>query len=221
MRLPAGALRSLGVLLLAAGVAVCVGAGAQLGQGEYALIAKQGSTQLSAAPAIAEQDALPTPARQRLVQWWETAGGQFVMGMLLLIGGAVLGRVAVGRDAAANSLTNGVDFSSGLARMLEDIDDIAERLRGGAHGEVQAQLEQLQTQLIAPMIDSRDVLQRQFGTTGYANVISPLSSAERLLNRAWSALVDGHAEESLASLELARDETTTAAAALHQLVGSE
>ncbi len=215
--LSARVLKSLGILLLSLGVAVCVGAGAQLGQGEYAQIVDHGTIQLSAAPEVVRPDALPTPARQRVLQWWQTAGNQFMLGMLLLVGGVVLGRIAVGREAEANGLADGMDFSTGLARLVAAIDGIAEALRSGARGEVLAQLEQLQIELIAPMIDSRSVLQQQFGTTGYASVISPLSSAERLLNRAWSALVDDHAEESLASLELARSEASAAATALQSL----
>jgi hypothetical protein len=39
---------------------------------------------------------------------------------------------------------------------------------------------------------------------GYAELVSPLSAAERNINRAWSTLVDGYPHEAQVALERAR-----------------
>ena len=71
--------------------------------------------------------------------------------------------------------------------------------------------------LVLPMIDARGVLQRHFGLGGAALVLGPLSGAERQLNRAWSALVDGHGPEGQRSLAAAAEQATLAREALEEL----
>lgn len=49
-----------------------------------------------------------------------------------------------------------------------------------------------------------EAIAARVGFAAYADVMAPLATAERLLNRAWSAAADGHAPECRASIEAAR-----------------
>lgn len=59
------------------------------------------------------------------------------------------------------------------------------------------------TELFADFADSRNALVQRYGLKGFADVMTQFSSAERFVNRAWSAAADGYSTETKASLELA------------------
>lgn len=46
------------------------------------------------------------------------------------------------------------------------------------------------------IIDGRESVRASLGLAGYAHVFGPLAAGERMLNRAWSAAVDGYLEEA-------------------------
>ena len=55
----------------------------------------------------------------------------------------------------------------------------------------------------ADFADSRNALIQRFGLPGFASVMTQFASAERFVNRAWSAAADGYVEEVKASLDRA------------------
>ena len=46
-------------------------------------------------------------------------------------------------------------------------------------------------------------LQIRFGLSGFAQVMGPLSAAERFINRSWTVLVDHHRIAAIESLDAA------------------
>jgi hypothetical protein len=50
---------------------------------------------------------------------------------------------------------------------------------------------------------AQEIIIARVGFAAYAEVMAPLATAERWLNRAWSAAADGHRPECLASLQTA------------------
>lgn len=203
------------MVLLIVGVIIAASAGIRLGKTEYQTTVADGRVAL--AETSGSIDAAPVPAATRLDDWIDAAGLQFLIGLVLLTVGAALGRVAISRDEAAETTADGRDFTS----LLEALDEAIAQIRAQQDDEsletTRTRVEAVLETLVLPMIDARGVLQRRFGLGGGALVLGPLSGAERQLNRAWSALVDGHGPEGERSLAAAAVEVELARQALEEL----
>jgi hypothetical protein len=68
--------------------------------------------------------------------------------------------------------------------------------------------------LVPPIVEQRDRLVARMGLGSYAALMDVFASAERAMNRAWSAAADQHLDESLESLELASERLAVAEAKL-------
>ena len=79
-------------------------------------------------------------------------------------------------------------------------------------------LEGVQKDALARLCASGPQTQARYGVEGMALLFSPLSSAERKLNRAWAAMVDRHWPEAVASVRGASLELDAARQALASLV---
>ncbi len=49
---------------------------------------------------------------------------------------------------------------------------------------------------VYPFVEGRELLRSEVGGKRYVAIMSPFASAERRLNRAWSAAVDGYVDEA-------------------------
>ena len=203
-----------GIILLILGVIVAASAGIQLGEAEYQATVADGRVALADAPETA---AAPVAAETRLEDWIGAAGWQFLAGLVLLTVGAVVGRVAINRDGEAETTADGRDFSSLLAALEEAVSEMLAGQEEDTPEQTCARIDDAQETLVQPMIDARGVLQRHFGLGDSALVLGPLSGAERQLNRAWSALVDGHVPEGRRSLAAAATQVALARDALDAL----
>jgi len=213
-------MKLLGIMLLMIGAVVAASAGIQLGETEYRATTADGHAVLANAPAdekAATAAVAPVSAATRLGDWFDTAGMQFLTGLAVLTLGAVIGRLAIGRDGFARAQADGQDFAGQLARLSEAIEATRQGLGHEPLAETRKRIEQAQQEVVTPMIDARGALQQRFGVGGSALVIGPLSGAERQLNRAWSVLVDEHVEEGERSLEAAVAEIELTRAALAEL----
>ncbi len=207
--------KMLGIVLLILGVIIASSAGIRLGETEYRTTVADGRTTLLDAPRNAH--AAPVPAVTRLADWFGGAGLWFLAGLILLTAGAVIGRVAIGRDGELETTADGHDFTSTLAFLYQAITQMVERFDAESLEDTRNRVDETLEKLVLPMIEAREVLQHRFGLGGAALVLGPLSGAERLLNRAWSALVDGHAPEAERSLAAAIVEVDQARQALDEL----
>lgn len=168
----------------------------------------------------------PEPPAARVARWVETSGLPFAIGLALLLSGAVTARVGLRRAAraAAGSPTEGaVDFGAqlgalraGLARLAAEMDRVDAAERADA-ARCKAELEALQERAIEPLVEAREALQLRYGLAGFAAVFGPLSAAERRVNRAWSALVDGHWVEAHDAVGLAASDAGVAELELSRL----
>jgi hypothetical protein len=207
-------LRTAGTLLLVVGVMIAAGAGIRLGGSEYRLAVQDARSVLTDEPEAAAES---TPAGARIRDWYAIAGGQFLLGMLVLVVGAVTARVGINRDRDGNGAAAEHDFEASLSSIGDAVAALSDRLDAGPMDEAKTEVERISNELVVPLIDARFALQRRFGLAGYAAVMGPLSGAERLLNRAWSTLVDGHLEEARASLAGATAELDSALETLQGL----
>ncbi len=157
-------------------------------------------------------DPAPTPS-QRVKGWFSIGGIPFVAGLGLIVGGSLLVRRAIRLEAhAADHPAEGAsqpaaqDFGILLEALHDEVRALAHRMDGIAEPtaeqiqEAQEAIEALRTDKMDALIDARGRVQRRFGVAGYAAIMSPLSSAERYVNRAWSALVDRHWPEARRSV---------------------
>jgi len=151
---------------------------------------------------------LPGPG-DRFDGWLSVAGIPFLIGLLLIVGGAMVSRKAIKADMAGESggtADGKVDFALLLAQLRDDTATLsadAKEMENPSEAErdgVKVRIEQLQLNAIDPLVEARHQLQNRIGLSGFAAVFSPLSAGERKMNRAWSALVDQHWPETVVSL---------------------
>ena len=207
-----------GAVLLAAGVVLAAAAGSRLSSGDFDVVKAEGAAAINGAPVA--DAAAPLAPGARITAWSQNGLGLFSVGLLVMLGGALLarrgqrdGNVEAGTAAAldwAEMLDRLQTATAGLAHAVssaavEDLPGIRERL------------ESVQEEVVEPLVDARGELQARHGLAGFAAVMGPLSGAERLLSRAWSALVDHHGGEAAASLTQACAALESAQAALGAL----
>jgi hypothetical protein len=167
-----------------------------------------------AAHRAAKYDIVESPGR-RFSDWLQQAGGPFLLGIILLVVGAVLAR----KEARAAALGHtdktykgsrdkgAVDFGELLGELNSDLAEANARVAkvaevtDGDFDELRYLIKNLQYDKFEPLIESRVRVEARFGVAGFAAIFGPLSAGERQMNRAWSALVDRHWGEASESLK--------------------
>ena len=158
--------------------------------------------------AEAERDAIGLPdPRERLMAWFQTAGVGWLVGVVLIIGGAVLARLQVAEDNAGTGTGSGgrVDFMATMAetqsrlRALQEM--IAELPMDAPADKARLAIDALGDDVLNPLVEGRGQLIARHGLAGFAEYFGPFSAGERNVNRAWSALTDGHSVVAREALE--------------------
>jgi len=122
----------------------------------------------------------------------------FLAGILAMVAGIVIKR-GNREDAAADGpgATSGpAQMRARLQEMSKTVAGLAGRTEGMDAESIHEELTPLFSEYGQPFVDDRHVLSGAFGAGRYAAIMGPFSSAERRLNRAWSAAVDGALEEA-------------------------
>jgi hypothetical protein len=206
----------LGLFLLVMGLIVSASSGARNGERHVAYRHAEAAVSVASASERPDREAardalgLPPP-RQRLQEWFVVGGGGWLGGIALIVVGAVLSRMQIAEDDAGGTTSAGrVDFlatvgavQAGLAVVREQIADLP---MDADSTEPRAMLDQLTAEHIEPLVEGRGQLIARHGIGGFAEYFGTFSSAERNLNRCWSALTDGHtvvAREALVASERA------------------
>ena len=81
---------------------------------------------------------------------------------------------------------------------------------------VKDSIEKLQFGLIATFVGERRRFLQKYGPVVFAHFFGSFARAERNINRAWSALIDGHREELAISLDYAKSSIEQALTALKE-----
>ena len=181
-------------------------------------------------PAAAAAVLRPIPPEARVGEWFADSGLFFLLGLALVVLGAVLGRVAVKREASEEGPSDGKGQAKDLGHLLdglrEEIGQLAaqmeasdtERPPAKELARIKEAIEELQLTKFEPIVDSAPRVQVKYGMGAFAEIFGPFSSAERSVNRAWSALVDAHFPEARDSMKSAADSLTEAHAVLDRVV---
>lgn len=159
--------------------------------------------------------------------WPQPNWGRFAAGMVVLLVGIVLGRMASKGSPEAEGHGHGegaprapgsvASARAALPPMVEELAKLAEGVESMPLGELALRVEALQKDGTETVAAAQEALTRAFGFPAYASVMAPLATAERWLYRAWSAASDGHRPEARASLEQAKAPLAEAVAALAAL----
>ena len=163
--------------------------------------------------------------QDRLTGWFGAGGVGFSFGLALLVLGAWMCRKAASAHGVIEGSSDAgpVDFGVLLASVQKEIAGLANDMSVLETPTVDAldafkrRLEDVQKDEMARLCASGPLVQRRYGLHGMAALFSPLSAAERKMNRAWAALVDRHWPESLASVQGAAAELTSAQSELQAL----
>ena len=139
------------------------------------------------------------------------------------IGLGALGVVALRISAASHREEGGrvtAEFST-LRTSLDAIQaGIAELRDAITNDDPQGIVDYIDDCLVEPFndfADARNALVQRFGLQGFAEVMTPFASAERFVNRAWSAAADGYIGEAVNSLTRAHQYVEQADAKMREL----
>jgi len=130
----------------------------------------------------------------------------FLLGCASLGVGGVLTRRS--RSSGAEGAGEGKHGKEAFARDIDAIRKLVVELdddkRTLSPAEVHARIDQLMAEQYFDLTSKSDELVQLLGFSDYARVWDGIATAERLLNRCWSMITDGHPEEGFEELPLAR-----------------
>lgn len=138
----------------------------------------------------------------------------FIAACVGLVAGGMLTRLSAARDARQleESAADGDVLSPDDAMrelravvraVLDDVANIHDEDRICAT--VTLRVGRATRDLVPSLVDVRERLVARMGLGGYAAFMDAFASAERVLNRSWSAAADGAVDESIESLEIAAE----------------
>ena len=93
-----------------------------------------------------------------------------------------------------------------VRRSLDSVSALVEQLKDKRDRTLADVLHCIDHECVGPLSDfaeSRQALVKRFGLMVYADVMTEFASAERLINRSWSAAADGYVDEVASSLRRA------------------
>jgi hypothetical protein len=140
-------------------------------------------------------------------QWLLVATGLAVVGVGIALKRAADRhdpRLAAAHGEAGPAREGSVPAASqALPEMVARARALAAEARALPLAKIAEAIEALQQAGPEQVAAAQDALVRAYTFAGYARVMTPLATGERLLYRAWSAASDGHRDEAVASLEAA------------------
>ena len=167
----------------------------------------------------------------RFTRWFGENGPGFLVGLLLIIIGALTSRHAIRQEVLSgqgseNEGGGAVDFGEMLQEVRLSVAAHAEEMKTiheatpADHQRIVDFIDHTKLKKIELMVEARMLLEVKYGVAGYASVFGPFSRAERYLNRSWAALVDAHWPEAQASMQTASGAFADAKDALDALISS-
>lgn len=177
---------------------------------------EQSSVELDSPGGGAEASPPKPTSEQRLRAWAQHSGLPFGAGLTLMLGGVFLVRFSMGKE---NVVTSGEAHESGADRVLASLVTNFEKIDfsvvdDSTRPRLSAEISALFDDDASEFVLQRAELTRRLGQVGYAKLMSDFSEFERLLARAWSALIDGAYQEVQPSRERARRALERTAAVL-------
>lgn len=125
---------------------------------------------------------------------------------VLLLGGRITRHSSKSRIAADAKDEHAMSPKQTLQAIAEAVDRLRTDLSSMTDAEARTetvvqQVDELQKTHMTALVDAREALIATLGLAGYAGLMDAYASAERQINRAWSAAADGADREMVACLE--------------------
>jgi len=110
-------------------------------------------------------------------------------------------RIAVANERTAENLKS-IDFS--LAKIVQNITTLNSQKQSINPYDIPGRIDELFDDDLTTFVQSRHSLAHTHGLQAYADIMSHFASAQRYLNRVWSASADGYIDEACAYLDKAQ-----------------
>lgn len=128
---------------------------------------------------------------------WSTIPWMWYLASVIVgVAGVVLLRLSAAKDSQDDGMTES-EYST-VQRSLEDVSAVVARLCSQAVSDPRIIVDAIDDECVEPLAEfanARQALVKRFGMNVYADVMTEFASAERFLNRAWSAAADGYVDE--------------------------
>ena len=130
-------------------------------------------------------------------KWSTVPWGNYFAGIGVGIVGVVLLRIT-GKKLEGDEESHEAKFSVLCENLSEVISSVSEMASQKSHDPAKV-LNQIDNECAEPLSEfanARQALIRRFGMSVYAEVMTEFASAERYINRCWSAAADGYVDET-------------------------
>jgi hypothetical protein len=151
--------------------------------------------------------ALAAVVNKDQVQW-----EYFFAALAAGIAGIVLVRVGHRKESRSEGklAANIQSIESSLGRIVENIGHLNEEKQSINPYDIRHRIDELFAEDIITFVKARESIGHVYGLSAYADIMSDFASAERYLNRVWSASTDGYIDEVSTYLDKAQQQFSEA-----------
>ncbi len=131
----------------------------------------------------------------------------FLPALAVGIAGVVMVRVYDHRHHTSEDKITGrlADIETSMSAIVKNINSLCDSIDSQDPHLVHNKIDKMFTEDIITFVDARQAIAQVYGLQEYADAMSYFASAERAINRAWSASTDGYANEVNSSLQKAKE----------------
>jgi hypothetical protein len=135
----------------------------------------------------------------------------FLPAIIVGIIGIVIVRVHDHRHSRSEEKLTGhlSDIENSLAAIVKNVTTMCDNPDAIDTYQVHKKIDEIFRADLMNFVDARTAISHVYGMQEYADVMSYFASAERAINRAWSASTDGYVNEVKISLQKAKDHFST------------
>jgi hypothetical protein len=138
---------------------------------------------------------------KELVNWM-----YFIPALAIGIAGIVMVRIHDRRHHFSEDKLTGhlADIETSMSSIVKNINSLCDEESVDVY-HVHNKIDDLFTEDMIAFVDAREAIAQVYGLQHYADMMSYFASAERAINRAWSASTDGYLNEVNSSLQKAKE----------------
>ena len=132
--------------------------------------------------------------------------------LLVGLAGVALVQLSIrGQSKAVDTVRTNIDkLVDSLTRIVDNINQLDADKESINVYDVHGRIDELFMADLDIFVDNRESISHAYGLQSYANVMTHFATAERYLNRSWSASADGYIDEVHTYLARARNQFTLA-----------
>ena len=146
--------------------------------------------------------ALVSVIDKEIVNW-----AYFIPALGIAIAGVVMVRIYEHKHHTSEGKVTGhlTDIETSIAAIVKNLSSLCVEIKAMDTYDVRNRIDELFAEDITTFVDARQAISQVYGLQEYADAMSYFASAERAINRAWSASTDGYVNEVNSSLLKAKE----------------